>query len=156
MMNKIYDFELVEELRKKQSKLILNYVIFVICFLVALLLTFALIDSNLLLTILFALLTFSFSLFSIVFWKVKYGILKEYSAFLDNIETGKREDFVGIFARKENADSHLGCFDTYVFTYLDKETAFFARIEHSVEFSVGGKYHLEHVGNYVYQWEVID
>ena len=100
MMNKIYDFYDIQEARSRQNKLILSYIICVVCFVCLVVLTLLFVDNNALISIFFALLLFVFVLFSVAFWRIKYGILNKYRIFLDNIESGKREEFIGIFKEK--------------------------------------------------------
>lgn len=156
MMNNIYDFSQIQTMRYRQNKLILSYILYTLCFAVALVLSCYLVKSNLLLTIIFALLLLFFILFSIVFWKIKYGILNEYKLFLDNMEMGNREDYVGVFTGKVTSQSDEEPFDTYLFVSSNKKTSFLIHNQHPVQFSEGKRYHIEHVGSYVYQWEIIE
>lgn len=156
MMNKIYDFSQIQEAREKQNKLIFSYIIYLICLVCAIALAWILVDNNLLFTIICALILLFFILFSIAFWKIKYGIIKEYRVFLDNMETGKREDYVGMFEGKIDAKSDEESFDTYVFVNSNKKTELLIYKQYSICFLKGKKYHIESVGNYVYQWEIID
>ena len=96
-MNKIYNFDELEEIRTRKKKLIFEYLLCVLIFLVALILICVIINNNVLLAVIFFVLMSFFILFSIVFWKIKYGILKTRGMFLDNMESGRREDYVGIF-----------------------------------------------------------
>ena len=154
-MNKIYDFNQIEETRGKQKTLILAYIaasIFLIAVVAAI---WILIENNVVLTFVFALVLFSFILFSIVFWKIKYGILKKYCTFLDNLESGNREDYVGVFY-KNTVDDNDDFYDTYVFVSGNDKVNFLIHKQHSQAFTEGKKYHIEHVGNYICQWEIIE
>lgn len=156
MMNRIYDFSQIQEAREKQNKLILSYIVYLICLVGVIVLVGLLVDNNLSFTIICALILFIFILFSIAFWKIKYGILKEYRVFLDNMETGKREDYVGVFEEKIGVQSDEESFDTYVFINSNKKTELLIHKQYSICFLKGKKYHIESVGKYVYQWEIID
>ena len=156
MMNNIYDFSEISELRDKQNKLIFQYVIYAICFVLALALACIAIENNILLTAMFAFTLLIFIFFSILFWKVKYRILDDYRKFLDDMETGKQDDYVGVFSGKSSLGSDDEPFSTYTFLSLGKETGFMIHNQHSVCFEKGKKYHIQHVGKYVYQWEIID
>ena len=155
-MNNIYDFNEIYEAQEKQKKLIFQYVILAICFVVIPLLACAFIKSNALLTAIFSLILLAFILFSVVFWKIKYGILQEYKVFLDKLETGMREDYVGIFKRKIEKDDDDGQFVCYVFESKAKENSFLIHKKQGVSFSDGKNYHLECVGNYICQWEILE
>ena len=156
MMNKIYDFYDIQEARSRQNKLILSYIIYVVCFVCLVVLTLLFVDNNASISIFFALLLFVFVLFSVAFWRIKYGILNKYRIFLDNMESGKREEFIGIFKEKICASDDKEQFDRYIFEISNKRTEFLVYRQCSLELSVGRKYHFESVGNYVYQWENID
>ena len=101
-------------------------------------------------------LLLAFILFSVVFWKIKYGILQEYKVFLDKLETGMREDYVGIFKRKIEKDDDDGQFVCYVFESKAKENSFLIHKKQGVSFYKGKNYHLECVGNYICQWEILE
>lgn len=151
-MNKIYDFEIIREISTQQKKLIYSYIVCVILFVAALIIALVSIKSNLLLTIVFAVLLLCFILGSILFWKIKYGILKEYKTFLDDMEMGYKEDFVGEFSeRLAIADDDR--FDAYLFDSVTKKVSFLVHKQHSMDLIKGKRYHLECVGIYIYQWE---
>ena len=82
MMNKIYDFGIIPKISAQQKRLVYSYIWFVILFAAALAIACVSIKSNLLLTIIFAVFLLCFILGSILFWKIKYGILKKYKVFL--------------------------------------------------------------------------
>ncbi|MBO5716282.1 MAG: hypothetical protein J6S23_07835 [Clostridia bacterium] len=155
-MNKIYDFCELDEIRARQNKLIVNYVIYVLCFVVAIALACICIKNNILLAAIFFILLLFFALFSIVFWKIKYGLLKKRRLFLDDMESGKREDYVGIFEEMLSSLSDEDDFDTCVFVASNKKTNFLIHKQNRTCFLKGKKYHLLHVGNYVYQWKIIE
>lgn len=155
-MNNIYDFNEIYEISSRQKKLIIEYVIFVICFLLALVLACIYLDNNILLTVVFAGALLTFILFSIVFWKVKYGILKEYKSFLDMLETGKSDSFVGIFERKFEESDDEEAFEKYVFISSNKKSEFLIHKLHRIDFIEGQKYHIECVGRYICQWEIVE
>ncbi len=155
-MNNIYDFNEIYDAQEKQKKLIFQYVISAICFVVILVLACALIKNSALLTAIFSLVLLAFILFSVVFWKIKYGILQEYKVFLDNLETGKREDYVGIFKRKIEKDDDDEQFVGYVFASSTKETCFLIHKKQKMSFDEGKKYHVACVGNYICQWEILE
>ena len=154
-MNKIYDFNQIEETREKQKRLIWMYVAALIFFAVVVATICLLIENNLVLTVIFAFILFFFILFSILFWKIKCGILKKYRVFLDNLESGNREDFVGVFENKISGDED-DFYDAYVFVSGNKKVNFLIHKQHSQCFADGKKYHIEHVGNYICQWKIIE
>ena len=156
MMNSIYDFYHIQEARARQNKLILSYVIYAVCFICLIALGLLFVDNSALLSILFALLLLAFILFSVAFWKIKYGILNKYRLFLDNMESGKKDEYIGVFKEKIRAADDKEQFDRYVFEVSSKEIEFLVYKQYSCDLSVGGKYHFESVGNYVYQWETVD
>ena len=155
-MNKIYDFSQIERIRKQFFPLIMRYVLFVLCCIVAIAVACAMIENNVLLTLIFALLVLCFLLGSVLFWRIKYRLLKSYMTFLDNMETGKREDYVGKFEEKISSLDDCEQFDIYVFDNSSAKTSFLIHKQHPMSFAKGQKYHLEHIGNYLYQWENID
>ena len=155
-MNKIYDFGEIEETRAREKKLIFRYIVYVICVVFAIALAYTYIENNTLLSAIFFILLFFFVLFSIVFWKIKYGFLKKRRIFLDSIESGKGEDFVGIFEESLLSSSDEGDFDVYVFIASSKKTNLLIHKQNRTHFIVGKKYHLLCVGDYIYQWEIID
>lgn len=156
MMNNIYDTGESEVIGKRQKRLIISYVLSAIVFLSIILLSCLGIENNILLTAVFALLLLAFLLFSVLFWKIKYGILRDYSRFLENMEIGKRDDYVGSFAEKLTARNDGESFDSYVFLSSGKKTSFLIHKSRAVDFSQGENYHLEHIGGYLYRWETIN
>ena len=155
-MNKIYDFCEIEEIRAREKKLIFRYIVYVICIVFAIALAYTYIENNILLSAIFFILLFFFVLFSIVFWKIKYGFLKKRRIFLDSIESGKGEDFVGTFEEILLSSSDEDDFDVYVFIASSKKTNLLIHKQNRAHFLEGEKYHLLCVGNYIYQWEIID
>ena len=155
-MNKLYDFNHIQEAREKQKGLIIAYAFYVICFIGIIIPILLFVENNALISVIFALLLFAFILFSVAFWTIKYGILNRYKLFLDNMETGKRDEYIGIFKEKISAADDKDQFDIYVFEISNKKTKFLIYKQCSPELSVGRKYHFESVGNYVYQWKIID
>ena len=113
------------------------------------------IENNILLAAIFFVLLAFFILFSIVFWKIKYGILKKRESFLDNMESGKRGEYVGIFEESVVAQNNEE-FDVYVFSASNKKTDFLIHKQNRACLEKGKKYHLECVGDYVYGWEIIE
>lgn len=156
MMNSIYDFTDIEKIRIRLQKLFFYYILYAMCFITAIILSVVLIKNNLLLTVIFAFLLLLFILFSICFWKIKYGILDKYRSFLDNLETGKRDDYLGVFKQKTDDKNDEGCFDIYIFNSSAGEKNFLVRKEHPICFEVGKKYHLTHVGKYLFEWKIVD
>ena len=152
MMSKIYDFGIIPKISAQQKRLVYSYIGFVILFAAALAIACVSIKSNLLLTIIFAVFLLCFILGSILFWKIKYGILKKYKMFLDNIETGNKEDFVGEFSERLAVVDDDEC-EVYIFESMSKKTGFLVHKQHSMDLIKGKRYHLECVGNYMYQWE---
>ena len=156
MMNDIYGRGEPEVIGRRQKRLIIYYAIFAVLFVSLILLLCLGIENNVLLTAAFALLSLAFLLFSIVFWKIKYGILREYSRFLENLEIGKRDDYVGSFVEKQAVTDEGDSFDSYVFLSSGKITSFLIHKGHPVDFSHGECYHLEHIGGYLYRWEKVN
>lgn len=154
MMNKIYDFDVVREISTQQKKLVYSYIWYTILFVVALIIACVSINSNVLLTVVFAVLLLCFIFGSILFWKIKYGIIKDYKVFLDNMETGNKEDFVGEYIEMFTAADE-DTFDVYIFDFASKKVSFLVHKQHSLELIKGKKYHLEHVGKYIYRWETV-
>lgn len=155
-MNRIYDFYHIQDTRARQNKLIISYIFCAICFICIIVLGLLFVNNNALLSVLFALISFAFILFSVAFWKIKYGILNKYRLFLDNMESGKREEYIGIFKEKICVADDKEQFDRYIFEISNKEKEFLIYKQYSPELSVGKKYHFESVGNCVYQWEIVD
>lgn len=152
MMNSVYDFSEIQLISDRQKRMIFGYVLVTFCF--AILLTFICftLKNSLLITLTFAILLSIFILASILFWKIKYGILNEYKVFLDNMETGNRSDYVGRFMGREEAAGEES-FDRYIFIYSNKQTSFLIHKQHAVDFSKNVNYHIVHVGSYVYGWK---
>ena len=155
MMNKIYNFNEIEEIRTRKKKLVFEYLLCVLIFLVALILIYTTVKNNILLAIVFFVLLSFFILFSIVFWKIKYGILKARELFLDNMESGRREDYVGIFEESIAAENDEE-FCVYVFSSTNKKTDLLIHKHNRTCFEKGKKYHLECIGDYVFGWEIIE
>ncbi len=156
IMNNIYDFSEIEKICAREKKLIFRYIIYVLCAVVTIALACIFIKNNIFLSTIFFILLFFFVLFSIVFWKIKYGFLKKRRMFLDSIESGKGEDFVGIFEESLLSSSDEDDFDVYVFIASNKKTNLLIHKQNRAHFLEGKKYHLLCVGNYIYQWEIID
>jgi hypothetical protein len=155
-MNKIYDFVEIEKIRSMMGKLIFKYVMFAICFVATITFACLLIKNNLLLTLIFAFLLLIFILASVLFWKIKYGILKSHRAFLENMELGKNDNFVGDFVKCEKNENEDDPFDAYIFASNGVRVKFLIHNKYAVCFTEGKRYHIEHIGNYVNQWEIID
>ena len=156
MMNNIYDLSEIQNLRINEHNLIFRYVIYIICFIVILGLLCITVENNLLLTVIFALILLSFILFSILFWKIKYGIINKYKSFLDDLETGKTDDYVGVYSgRVITEDEELSSIG-YVFLSSGKEKTFLVLGQDAICFEEGKKYHLVHIGDYLYQWEILE
>ncbi len=155
MMNNVYDLSVILELRKKQNGLIVRYVIYLICFFAFIWILAVAIEDNLLLTVIFAFVLLFFIFFSILFWKIKYGIVNSYRSFLDDLETGKQDDYVGVYKGKTVTDCKDINFDGYIFLSSGKERVFLALSEGIIGFEEGKEYHLVHIGDYLYQWEIL-
>ena len=154
-MNNVYDLLEITELQKKQNGLIVRYIIYLICFFASVLLLLFAIEDNLLLTAIFAFVLLFFIFFSILFWKIKYGILNSYRSFLDDLETGKQDDYVGVYKRKVCIDCKGIGFDEYIFISSAKERAFRVLCECEIGFDEEKEYHLVYIGDYLYQWEIL-
>ncbi len=153
MMNNIYDSKDFQEINASQKRLVIKYVLFLILFIIVLTISCFTIKNNILLTVIFASLLFVVIFSSIVFWKVKYGILNKHKAFIDDMEMGVKNDYVGYFEKKELSEEED--FDSYIFNSSNKKTGFMIHSLYSVDFTEGERYHIEHVGNYIYRWENI-
>ena len=155
-MNKIYDFNELEEIRARQNILIFQYVIYLLGFMITIAIACIFIKSNILLASIFFILLLFFALFSIVFWKIKYGILKKRKSFLDDMESGKREDYVGVFDEMLTSSGDEEDFDIYIFIASNKKTNLVIHKLNRACFLKGKKYHIEHVGACIYQWEIVE
>lgn len=155
-MNKIYDFDSIFAIRKEQKRLIMLFALFCLCLIAAVAIACSLIENNLLLTAIFALLLLGFLTASVLLWKIKYAILRDYLTFLDNMETGSRQDFAGIFEEKQDASQGAEPFDCYVFCENGKKHSLLIHVHHPAAFVKGKSYRLECVGRYVYQWELME
>lgn len=156
MMNRIYDFGEIQEIRLYQRKLVLNYALYTLCFIAAIILSCILIKNNLVLTVVFAIAILFFILFSICFWKIKYGILDSFVSFLDDLDTGKKDECIGVFEARADDLTDSESFDIYIFTSSQEKVQFLIHRQHKVCFDEGKKYHLTHVGKYLYGWESLD
>lgn len=152
MRNNIYDFSEIGAIRLRQNRLILCYVLYALCFIAAIALCCILIENNLLLTTVFALLSLLFILFSVCFFKIKYGILKNYRAFLEDFETGHREE---LFGRLENiiSASDDEWFDTYVFSSHEDKRELLVHKSAGISLDEGCEYRLIYIGKYLLEWE---
>ena len=156
MMNRIYGFNEAEEIILRQKKLIGYYILLVLCFVFAILVSCFAIKNNILLTVVFATLLLSFMLFSICFWKIKYGILEKYKSHLENLETGKREEFRGTFVKILD-DTEMGeDFNVYVFASSTEEMEFLVHKQKKICFDVGKSYCITHIGKYLFEWGNIE
>lgn len=151
-MNSIYDFSQIGELEGQRKSLIFSYVI---CSLFALGIIIAacfVVKNEILLTLIFALILLVFVFGSIVFWKIKYAILRDAIAFLENMELGIKSDFVGAFVGVEVMGNDES-FDRYTFRGADGNSTYLIHKSCSADFTVGEKYHTELVGSYILRWE---
>lgn len=156
MMNKVYDFSELEKIRIRQRKLILCYAISVVCFLSAIFVFCTFINNNVILTTVFAVTLLVFILFSICFFKISYSIPETYRSFLDDLDTGRKEECVGVFEKKTDAIDNGEWFDYYIFSSSEGEVSFLALKQSSVSFVEGEKYLISYVGKYLYEWKRID
>lgn len=151
-MNNIYDFSQITELDRQRKRLILGYVIYALFVFGILISACFIIKNNILLTLIFTLILLVFTFSSIIFWKIKYAILRDGIAFLENMEIGIKSDFVGIFIgveARENDDA----FDQYTFRDAGGNVTYLIHKSCPASFTVGEKYHTEQVGSYIYRWE---
>lgn len=154
-MNKVYGFDQIEKIQVMQRKLIFQYIAYLLVFVFVIALLCVFLSNNILLTLIFFVLASGFILYSILFWKIKYGILQRHKTFLDNLESGKRDDYVGVFKCKtiSNSDEE---FNAYVFSSNGKTMSFLVHNQYPICFSKEKKYHIECIGKYIYQWEIIE
>jgi len=155
MLSEVYNFSEIDDLRLKQKRLIASYILYVVCFIVAIGFACVTVKDNLLLTLIFASVLLFFIFYSIIFWKIKYGIIYKYKSFLEDIETGKSENFVGVFEEKLDASKEEFPFETYVFLSSDGRKEFLVYNHCSVHFEKRKKYHIENIGDYLCRWENI-
>ena len=155
MMNNIYDFDSVYEIKARQRRLILLIGALFLCFIAITALFCNLIESNILLTVIFGLLLLAFLVSSTLICKISYRYLSDYASFLDNMETGSREDIAGEFVKKEDAEGDKP-FDKYIFLSSGKTEELMIRKENPVGFIKGESYRLECVGYSIYGWEKED
>ena len=153
-MNKIYDFEQIYAVKAAEKRLILRCVLYLLCFAAVIFIACITVENNLLLTVIFAVLLLLFILFSIVFWKIRFVTLKEYESFLDKLDTGRHEDYVGTFIGESNSCDESFC--SYVFMSANKEESFLIHKLNRIELEKNKKYHIEYIGKYMYQWEIIE
>ena len=151
-MNNIYDFSQIGELERQRKRLIFGYVIYALFVLGIIVSSCFVIENNILLTLIFALALLVFIFSSIVFWKIKYSILRDNVSFLENMEIGNKSDFVGVFLGVEPCENDAH-FDKYTFEYRGGRTTHLIHKSCSVGFNVGEKYHTEQVGSYIFRWE---
>ena len=151
-MNKIYNFSEIPKIRRSQNKLIFRYIIYAICFFAAIAICCLTVKNNIILTLIFAILSFIFILFSVCFWKIKYGVLREYGLFLDNMEMGNTSELICMYEGKTETAGDES-FDSYIFTSSGESLVFLVHNQHSVAFKIGSKYRLLHVGKYLIEWE---
>lgn len=156
MMNRIYDFSQIGDIRARQKKLIFSYALYSLCFIVSLIIFNIFIKNNLLLTLIFAVVLLTFILFSVCFFKIKYGILEKYRSFLDDLETGKAEEYIGVFEKKTGANEDEEWFDICDFSSTEGNKSFLVHKQTKIEFEEGRKYHLTYVGKYMLEWKKTD
>lgn len=152
-MNNIYDLSQIRELEGQRKRLIFNFVISVLCALGVIAAACLLIENALILTLVFSLVMLSLGVWSVLFWRIRYAILREHIAFLENMEMGNKSDFVGIFVGVEKSEDADGYFDRYVFRAAGREETFLVHSGCPVDLVSGEKYHTEQVGSYIFRWE---
>ena len=151
-MNNIYDFSQTSELERQKRRLIFGYVIYLLFLFGIIISSFFVVKNVILLTLIFALILLVFIFSSIIFWKIKYAILRDNIAFLENLEIGNKSDFVGVFLGLEARinDEH---FDRYAFQGDGGKVTYLIHKGCRADFTVGEKYHTEQVGSYILRWE---
>ena len=155
-MNKIYDFSELRNIRLRERRLVLSYLLYALGFAAVLILLSVFIKNNLLLTLIFFAVMLCFLLFSVCFWRIKYGILEGYRSFLDDIETGRADEYIGVFEGKTEAMRDGEWFDVYDFTSSEGSTSFLVHRQKKIGFVEGIRYHLACVGKYILEWERTD
>ena len=155
MTNKIYDFDLIFQLKARQKGLVFSIFLLFLAFLGLMAIFCAVIESNILLTVIFALLLLSFLLSSVLIYKIKYHRIGELITFLDNLETGSRDELFGRFKEKTPAECDESPYDKYVFIASGKEIELMIHSSHSAPFEKNEKYRLECVGGYIYGWAAV-
>ena len=152
-MNTIYDFNEIERIGQKLCGYIGGFILYSLCIFGLIVIDLLLVRNPLFASLIFALVLLIYILSSVVFWKIKYAILKEHLTFLENMDMGLKKDFVGVFLRTAETCENDTAFNNYVFLGANGEEHFVIRKSCSVSFATGEKYHIEQVGNYIYRWE---
>ena len=151
-MNNIYDYNEIERIGRRLRGYIAGFIIYSLCILCLIVVDLLLVHNPLFASLIFALVLLIYILSSLAFWKIKYAILKEHLAFLENMDMGLKKDFAGVFLRTEEAYEKDASFNNYVFLGANGEVPLLIHKSCSVSFSKGKKYHIEQVGNYIYRW----
>lgn len=153
-MNNIYNYNEIERIGRRLRGYIAGFIICSLCILCLIVVDLLLVHNPLFASMIFALVLLIYILSSLAFWKIKYAILKEHLAFLENMDMGLKKDFAGIFLRKaEQTCENDFAFNNFVFLGANGEVSLLVHKSCSADFTVGEKYHLEQVGNYIYRWE---
>lgn len=153
MMNNIYDFNGIDRIGHRLRGYICGYILYSLCIFCLIALDFLFVHNPLLASFIFAIVLLIYILSSVVFLKIKYAILKEHRDFLENMDMGLKKDFLGIFLRKaEQTCENDFAFNNFVFLGANGEVSLSVHKSCSADFTVGEKYHIEQVGNYIYRW----
>ncbi len=155
-MNHVYDYSQIEEIERSEKKLICSYAASAVLLLLGFSLACFLIKNNFWLAVFCGIVLFSYILFSVVFWKIKYGLLHDYKRFLDQMESGYPEDYFGTFLRKELPQEDENPFDTYIFSSAGDTKTFLIQRQNPVDFEPNRRYHIVRVGKYTTQWEAVE
>ena len=153
-MNNIYNYNEIERIGRRLRGYVGGFVLYSLCIFSLSVLDLLLVHKPLLASLLFGTVLLIYILSSVTFWKIKYAILKQHLTFLENMDMGLKKDFAGIFLRKaEQTCENDFAFNNFVFIGANGEVSLLVHKSCSADFTVGEKYHIEQVGNYIYRWE---
>lgn len=152
-MNNIYDFSVIEKIGRRLRGYIGGFILYSLCIFSLIVLDLLLVHKPLLASLIFGIFLLIYILSSVIFWKIKYAILKQHLTFLENMDMGLKKDFVGEFVKTEDTCEKDAPFNSCVFLGANGNVPLLIHKSCSINFAKGEIYHIEQVGNYIYRWE---
>lgn len=149
-MIEIYDFSVKNKLRHQLTAMTVKYCLAVVCWAFLCVLSVLALSRVLWLAVTLAgIVTLAFLLWSVIFWNITYGRTRRYWRFLDNVETGRRQNIVAVFQGCGDTVSRYGIeFKQFNVSDVNNgKTVLVAEISVEVPLKVGSKYYFTCAGD---------
>ena len=151
-MNNIYDLSDIQIIGRTLRGYIGGFTIYSLCVFGLIMADLLLIHMTFVAVMIFAIIILLYILSAILFWKIKYAILKQHMMFLENMDMGMKSEAVATFIGMADIYDEDDSFDHYNFRGGSGDMVLLIHKGYSVSFVKGEKYYIEQVGSYIYRW----